>query len=134
MKHFIIKELVPPEVWEAEGERALAHFDERILVSIEQIRSHFNVPVTINNWHLGGQFKYRGYRPQSCNVGAKRSLHRSGGALDFDVRDFTADQVRREIIKRQDKFHYVKRLEDKVNWVHIDIKDTGRKEILLFGA
>ena len=132
MKNFIIKEFVPPEIWEVESEKSLNHIDARILESIEQIRTHFGSPVIINNWCYGGQFKYRGYRPAECTIGAAKSLHRSGRALDFDVVGLAAQDVRAEILKNEKKFPHIKRMETGVNWVHIDLRGTGQERIMLF--
>ena len=132
LKHFIIKEFVPPEIWNIEGEQSILHLDEKIIITIEQIREFFNRPITINDWCYGGKFKYRGFRPESCNVGATHSMHRIGKALDFDVQGIVAENVRKEIVKNSFRFPFLKRMEKNVNWVHIDIKETKRKGIYLF--
>jgi hypothetical protein len=142
LKHFIIKEFVPPEVWEREAEKSLNHIDERIIITADQVWEHFNniherSTVTINNWCYGGEYKYRGFRPASCTVDAKKSMHREidghkCGAIDFGVEHFTAKEVRDEIMSHPEKFPHITRLEDNVPWVHADIKKTGRKGIYLF--
>lgn len=144
LKHFIIKEFVPPEVWEREAERSLDHIDARILSTAEDIWHWFNglhpdSDVTINNWCYGGNFRYRGFRPVDCTVGAKKSMHREidshkCGAIDFTVENFTPQEVRREIMDHPEKFPHIRRLERDVPWVHADIKETGRKGIYLFSA
>lgn len=132
LKHFVIKEFVPPEVWNAEGENAIARIDPLILLTAEQVREFFDAPVTINNWSLGGQLRYRGYRPASCTVGAKKSMHREGKAIDFDIKGLTAQQGRKRILDNQNSFPHIRRMERGVSWVHVDIKDTGKDEIVLF--
>jgi hypothetical protein len=134
LTHFIIKEFVPPEIWSAEGEQSISLVDPRLLITIEAIRVHFNRPITINDWHLGGQYKYRGYRPKDCKVGAKLSMHKEGKALDFDVCDLDAREVREEILKNEDKFPHIKRMENNVDWIHIDLRGTGQNRIVLFNA
>lgn len=132
LRHFVIKEFVPPEVWDAEGENAIARLDPLILITAEQVREFFGAPVTINDWSLGGSLRYRGFRPASCMMGAVRSMHREGKAIDFDVKGHTADYVRKTILKNQNAFPHIRRMGRNVGWVHVDIKDTGKDEIILF--
>lgn len=132
LKHFIIKEFVPPEIWNSEGERSISYLDPNLLLSIEQIRNYFNKVIIVNNWYNGGSFKYRGFRPKDCIIGSKRSMHKKGKAIDFDVLGLTANEVREEIIKHRELFPYVSRMEAGVNWIHIDSKYTGRKDIVIF--
>jgi hypothetical protein len=132
LKHFIIKELIPPETYAAEGDASLLHIDERILVTLDQVRDFYGVAVTVNNWHRSGNFKYRGYRPSTCEVGATHSMHRLGQAVDFDVHGRRADQVRAELRQNYQRFPFIRRMEDGVSWVHIDLKETGENGIQLF--
>lgn len=132
--YFLIKELVPPEVYAAEGDRAMVHVDERIVESLDQIRDFFGVPVTVNNWHVGGSFKYRCYRPEGCSIGAQRSMHKMDpcGAADCDVFGIDARKVRVTILANAQKFPHIRRMENSVNWVHIDIKPHDGTGIILF--
>lgn len=132
LRHFIIKELISPEIWVMDGEQSISHMDKELLISIDQIRDFFNRPVIVNNWHNGGKFKYRGFRPKDCKIGAKNSMHKLGQAIDFDVVGLTAEEVRGEIIKHRELFPYVTRIEAGVNWIHIDNKKTFKNEIILF--
>jgi hypothetical protein len=145
LKHFIIKEYVPKSVWDAEGEQSIAHLDERILITGDQLWEHFNAlykgpgkfSMTINNWCYGRRFQYRGYRPPGCEVGAEHSMHREVdghkcGAFDSDFKGFTASEVRLEILANREKFPHITRMENLVSWVHVDIKDTGKPYIILF--
>ena len=93
--HFDLRELVDPSTFENEGENAINFIDSRIPVLLEKIRQLCgNKPMTINTWHVGGKFQYRGFRPQYVKVGAAKSMHKSGKAVDFDVKGMTADEVR----------------------------------------
>jgi len=154
LKHFLIKEFVPPETWDAEGEQSITHIDERLLITADQIWEHFDslypgkVSMVINNWCYGGKFRYRGYRPPACTEGAKHSMHREidgrlCGAFDADIYVrksgrsvlMPAESVRQEIVRNRHKFPYLMRMEDgngktdgkedSVTWVHCDIKGAG---------
>ena len=123
-KHFILQELVDKKTFFEKGETAWALFRDDALIMIDGIREFFNAPVRINNWHLGGQFQFRGYRPPDYSGGAKLSMHRLGGAFDFDIAGYSADEARQKIIDNQDHalLKNIMRMELGVNWVHCDIK------------
>lgn len=132
LTHFIPQEFVPRHIFDVMGSECLCLINPVILVTCEDIRKYFDKPVTLNNWHIGGQFEFRGFRPAYCSEGADMSMHRVGGAQDCDVKGLTAQEVRTEIIKHSDKFPYITRLEDNVTWVHFDCKKTGLGKIQLF--
>ncbi len=119
-EYFRIFELVPPELMSLPEEYLWQLFDEDLLIVMDRLRIMLNLPIIINNWKSGGKFKWRGYRTNSCKIGAKKSAHRSGKAFDFDVKGMTAEEVRKFILSRQDAFPEIKRMEDGVNWCHID--------------
>jgi len=81
----------------------------------------------LNNWHAGGKYKYRGFRPRSCTVGAEHSMHREGKAADFTIKGVPAGQVR--VIIRANSEELMRlgltRIETGISWVHIDLKETG---------
>jgi hypothetical protein len=118
--HFKIWELVPPELINLPEDYLWGLFDENILIVIDRLRSCLGKPITINNWKSGGQFSLRGFRPKNCTIGAINSPHKQGKGIDFDVKGMTAKEVRDFIMKRQDQFPEITRMEDKVTWVHID--------------
>ena len=123
-----IRELVPPEIWEKYKEQSVQFIDPKLPVIIEAIRVLCgNKPITLNNWQIGGKFKYRGYRPPESSIGAKNSMHKKGKAADFTVKGMTAEEVRGII--RLNQVALIKlgltRIERAVSWVHIDLKLTG---------
>jgi len=141
-KHFRLEELVSKIVFEKYGERAWSFFDPNLLKTLDDIREHFKKPIDINNWKWGGNFHQRGLRANCDDIVKKKTLnnqlyiseHILGRAFDFDVRGYEAEEVRREILKNNDKFPYIRRIEDNVSWVHIDGKPTGKYDIYLFKA
>ena len=145
LTHFTVRELVPKAMYDAEGDKAIIHFTNDVLQSLEDIHSFFsnrfqNVSVVINTWSFanwkGEIFNYRGYRPSNCKVGAPLSRHKVCDAIDFDVyvnsTRLEPDKVRKLIVTHCDQFPKITRMEDKVNWVHFDCKPTRKKEIVLF--
>lgn len=126
--YFKIQELVDPVTYELMGENSWSLFDTTLLSTLDRLRDRYKVPITINNWHNKppNPFKYRGFRPSDCDVGAKRSMHRVGKAVDFDVYGMTAEQVRRDLLANQEHLDimFINRIETGVSWVHIDFANV----------
>ena len=124
-RHFDIKELVDPETYKLFGEASWMFLNPAALSALDDLREFFGVPVTVNNWHTGGQFKYRGFRPRACTVGGEYSQHRLGNAFDCDIKGVTADEARQRILANKDdvRLMHITCLEDKVNWVHFDCRN-----------
>jgi hypothetical protein len=130
MKYFKIEELVDSTVFKAHGQNAWKFIDKTLLDCLLVVREGLGKPMTINNWHVGGQFSQRGLRTNiSPMVKGKTSLYLSahlfGKAVDFDVAGMTAVQVREWIVANADKFPCKIRLERNmngkpINWVHLD--------------
>ena len=80
---------------------------------LDKIRDHFNRPIKVTS----------GYRPQMYNdfiSGASRSSHLTGRAVDFVVKNVSAEDARDQICKMLDDLDI--RLENhKGNWNHIDL-------------
>ena len=139
MKHFTLEELVDKATFETEGEAAWLHFDTSALIMLDDLREYFDAPITVNNWHQGGQFQFRGFRSPTYQPGiTPGSAHRIGKAFDFDVHGLTAIMSRGMIISHQNdtRLSKIMRLEDHVNWVHADIMSIPeeRERIYLFRA
>lgn len=140
-KYFRIEELVPPETFKALGQQAWQLIDQDFANLLDALREHFNSPMIINNWHKGGPYKYRGFRPAGCKVGKPTSQHAQKplNAVDFDVVGMSDHDVKQSILNNQDKFLKLglTRMEseaDAATWTHIDRKKTGLNHILIFNA
>jgi uncharacterized protein YcbK (DUF882 family) len=105
-------------------------FDQKLQAVVVWIRQSLDKPMVVNNWKQGGGFNQRGYRAGDCTIGAPKSLHKQGMALDFDVVGMTAEEVRQWIIANQDGLPFNIRIEAGVSWVHIDVMDKGKKVYL----
>jgi hypothetical protein len=138
-KYFKLHELVSRQVLAKYGATAWQFFDPRLLIILDWLREKLGKRITVNNWRWGGQFSQRGLR---CNMDpivlSKTekgviycSPHPNGQAADFDVEDMTAFEVRWWLIEHQYELPYPIRLEEGVNWVHLDVRDTG-KPIYIF--
>ena len=120
-RYFQWHELVPSAEYKKYW---LELIDDRLLMTLDAIRGHYKRPVTVNNWHSGGEFSLRGLRPMNSTTGAKFSQHKFGRAADFDVAGVSAEQVRNDI--RKGLFPLVTCIEQDTNWVHIDVRNATR--------
>ena len=104
-------------------------FNSKALVALDNLRDFFRASITVNNWHIGGRFQFRGYRPQDCKVGAKLSQHRLGNAFDCDIKGYTAEEARQKILQNQNNplLEKIMRLEGKVGWLHFDLKPPNNR-------
>jgi hypothetical protein len=128
-EHFFLEELVCPDVYKKWGYIAWSFFDDRLLTTIETIRNKLGKPIYVNNWDSGGDFDERGLRCNFCNLVKTKtaagilylSPHIRGCAVDFDVEGMTAEEVRQWLVKNKIILPYAIRLENNVNWVHLDV-------------
>jgi hypothetical protein len=141
-KHFKAYEFLPPKEYAQYGAHGLVyHMDVRILITADQVRNFFGAPVIINDWYwaqhkksLEDTLRFRGYRPARFykQPAAWASQHRFGRAIDFNVHGCTAAQVRDVVLNHQTKFEYITRIEDSVDWVHVDCANDPHHGIHLF--
>lgn len=141
---FSVKELVCKHVYERYGENAAMFLDEKLIETLNVIREQILcAPMTVNNWHAGGNFTQRGLRCNICELVKNKtdagrlylSAHMLGKAVDCSVEGMTAEEARRLIIDKQELLPYPIRLEDGVSWLHIDVYDNGKGEkVYLFKA
>lgn len=109
-------------------------FDDNLKETIEVIRSEIDRPMICNNWAKQGQFQQRGFRSYDCSIGAPKSAHKEGKAIDFDIVGYTAEQARNLIVQRCiKKLTHPIRIEEGVNWIHIDVREfKGTHKIHFF--
>lgn len=135
-EHFDIREFIPPEIWSKFGTQSRWFVRPEIVNFAEFVRNHFGKSVTINNWHTGGSFHYRGLRTPECTEGAANSQHRYMNAIDLNVSGMTSDEVYDHILANEKLFMEagLTTLEDKAmtkGWTHCDFRNTGLDKILI---
>lgn len=136
-KYFKLQELVCPDVYRKYGDRAWSFFDPRLLETLLFLREKIGRPFIVNNWGMGmgGNLSQRGLRCNLCDLNKKATLndrvymsaHSQGQGVDFDVKGMQAHEVRKLIIEIQEELPYPIRLENNVSWVHLDVRDAGKK-------
>ena len=124
-RHFKVYELVDKATFDRFGLQALMFLNPLALQALDGIRDFFDAPVTVNNYHSGGSFQFRGLRPRSCSVGAEYSQHRLGNAFDCDIAGVSADQARKIIMDHRNdpRFLFINCIEADVNWLHFDSRN-----------
>lgn len=137
MEKFDISEIVPPDVYYALGDAAWHLFDSNLLHGAGYLRKRFG-PAICNNWKSNGRFEWSGLRTPKAPKGiySPTSQHTVNkdhlcSALDLKFANYTADQVRAEI-KRDNNIPFITRIEDDVNWVHIDTKPSKESGVYFF--
>jgi len=70
-----------------------AEVDPKLVIIAQWIRDTIGMPVTINNYATGGQYKESGLRDINTKTGAKKSAHKEGKAIDIKVKGMTAKEV-----------------------------------------
>lgn len=134
-KNFGLKELVCLEVYNKYGETAWEFFDPRLLETLDWLRESLKRKIYINNWSAGGNFSQRGLRCNICDLVKVKTVknqiymssHVLGKAIDFDVEGMTAQEVCDWILVHQSDLPYSICLEGEVSWVHLDMRDKGKK-------
>lgn len=147
-KFFSIDEWVDELTCQVYGEKSWRFFDKRLLATMLFVREQIGQPITINNWSRGGQFSQRGLRtnlsPLVINKSRKQRLylsaHTRGSAVDFDVKGYSAMEVRNWLVDHQKELPYKIRLESKlkgkeISWVHLDVDDeSSNPKVYLFNV
>ena len=134
--YFDVREFVPPQIWNKFGEKSIWFIDPKVVEIATAYREFFKVPIVINNWYIGGQFSYRGYRPPRVNIGAEFSQHKMGKAFDCHSPSISVKDIYNQILENWDHFKQfgLTTVED-VNftptWIHSDCRVTNQDTLLI---
>lgn len=134
-QYFDLPELVCKDVHDKFGDKAWEFFDPRLIEDLFYIRHSLAKPIFVNSWQIGGTLSQRGFRCNLCSLVKAKTLqnalyvsaHAQGMAVDFDVKGMTAGDVRTWIKAHSELLPYPCRLEEGVNWVHLDVRTDGQK-------
>lgn len=134
-KNFVLQEFVSHETWRRFGTNSIWFIDPKIVAICQFLRNKFAVKITINDWHLGGNYFESGFRDSLSTVGSKFSQHRFGRAADIKVKGLNSNLVRKFIIedyKELNKLGLTSIEIDTETWVHIDTRFTNKNELFTF--
>lgn len=133
-ENFYLQEFVPPDIFEQFGDNSLWFIDRRMVLFAQMLRTDLGKPITVNNWHTGGQYKESGYRRPDSTTGGDLSQHKLKAALDIKVSGMAPMEVReylkRNFYKYNGLFGFSTIEKDTPTWVHIDNRWTGLNFLL----
>jgi hypothetical protein len=134
-KNFVLQEFINPDTYKAKGEQSLYLIDKKLIDIAQFLRDDIGKPVTINDWHTGGDFKESGLRDVNTSTGSPRSMHKSGKAIDVKVKGMTGEQWYQYVKKNAKKLYELglRRIEDRkiaTSWCHMDTKDHGQPNVI----
>ncbi len=133
-KNYDVRELVPPEIWAAFGEKSIRFGRTNVVEFLEWLSDYLNVHVVVNDWHKGGHYKNSGFRLPDCLEGAKLSQHKFMNAIDCKAEGFDAETLRGIIRENfqalHDRFGVTTIEEDTPGWLHVDFRWTGMSILL----
>ena len=122
---FVVQELVPEHVYAARGDKALELLDERLLITLDELRRAFG-SITVNNWSFGGDRQWSGLRTGLSPVGSIYSQHRFGRAADCLFKEVDVETVRVSILDNPDAFPLIASVELETSWLHFDVRNCER--------
>ncbi len=127
-KNFRIEELVPENVFKVRGEKCWELLSERLLRSLQEIREYVNRPMILNDWLWKGNRQNQVLRVSDYYESVSYSQHLRGYAADVLIEGMGPRESRELIIqmKRKGKIEFVTAIEDKVDWLHFDCRETER--------
>lgn len=123
--HFSVHELVPQEVYEKWGDKALMFLDDRALMTIDALRDRYG-SITINNWFWSGDRQWSGLRTANSPYGSQYSQHRFGRAFDCLFKYTDVEAIRQDILNDHNLFPFINSLELGTSWLHFDCRNCRR--------
>ena len=125
--HFAIHELVPPHVFAARGEKAWELLDQRLLITLDQLRKRYG-SMTVNNYYWNKNREWSGLRTSDSPFYSRFSQHSFGRAADCLFKDTTVEQVRQDILGSpgDPTFKLIGSVELGVSWLHFDVRNCDR--------
>lgn len=122
-----IRELVSPEIYDTLGDASWRLIPDVVKSSLNALREAIGCAITINDWHLGGEFRYSGIRPVDCPEGAKKSTHKLvfKPITSFDMKCKHMDRLIAEV-KANHMFYRIIRIENPEKtrtWLHGEFSD-----------
>ena len=135
-KWFKLSELLPQELFKDEN-KGWDIFDERLKITLDAIREILGVPLICNNWKHGGSRGHSGARTKNSpyfRLGSYHSVRKDRKVMAADVIStrMTAQEMRDILARNHSKLPYPIRIEEGVNWLHVDVAEVVGYKIYFF--
>ena len=140
-KDFYLAEFIDPETYKQYGQKSIWFIDPRVITIAQKLRDRLGRVLIINTWYVpGGSFSYSGFRPPGCQVGASKSQHKFGRAIDVKTLDGDAQgatMIRDEIMLQYTSIYKalgLTTIEDEEfapTWCHLDVRYTKQNNIFI---
>ena len=132
--YFKVRELVCDHTYNKWGEQSWQFLDTTYVHTILVLRRDILQTGMICN---NSSMHQRGLRCNMCNLVSTKqrvylTAHVLGKAGDFTVVGMTADEARKKIVEKADMLPYPVRMEEGVNWLHIDTLPVSDNKITFF--
>lgn len=154
--NFYLDEFICVEVYHSDRENSIRHIDNRLIDIAQWFRSKTGSSVTINNYwsyyleNINREnvvelvysnksiYKERGLRSIKSTTGAKLSAHKTGQAIDIDIKGMTAYSMYMLAKENARKLYElgVRRIEhfsltggNASGWLHLDTKGANDNKI-----
>ena len=150
-KNYYLDELVDVITYMTEPDHGLSKLDPCMIDCVQLLRALHGKPITINNWwshwieninstnmmsvtafytwvdNQGGIYQSSGFRAEWCKIGAKKSIHKIGGAGDPKGNQ---NMFYRIVVENAKLFYNMglRRLEDPNitnGWLHMDTSERN---------
>ena len=130
-KYYYVHEFVPEHIYKEYGEKAWRFINAGLIETYDTLKERFpKGSITINNYFWGGDRHWSGLRTPQSPYYSETSIHSLGGAGDSIFSDYTAEEVRQDIINNPEIYPHVKGIEMGISWLHVDTRNEY--EVKLF--
>lgn len=122
VEHFELEELVDKAFIDRFGGQCIGLLDMDLVKCLDDLRDAVG-PLTINDWHKGGNYKESGMRTPFTTTGAKFSMHRYGKAFDLKPKSITPMELYNHIMHYHVLYPAIRRIENPEktpSWIHVD--------------
>ncbi len=131
-KNFFLDEYIPKDLYLLHENRPtvlMGLIDQNLVKADQKLRNIFG-PATINNWWNGGDRNWSGLRLPASPFYSPTSQHSFGRASDKLFSQHSADEIR-SYIKLNFLNLGINCIEDKVTWLHSDVRFFPGNELLI---
>ena len=132
-RFFKIQELVPESVYEERGEKSWQLLDFRAVENLDSLRAQLGVPLTVNNWDIGGTRDESGLRVTGMEYYSPYSQHSFGRAFD-SVCEIPAAEIRHRLKEGSITLPHPACFEEfeGMNWLHMDVRNMRNNHAYFF--